>query len=204
MKWTRTDTLALASHRCALCHGLGLRLGDKSAGAPCGCVLRSIFRACYARFVECSSKERIHQATLEASAGRDRKTTWGRKDEEYVADFMLIARRTLSESDYKILRFHYVLGADWKICCAKLKMDRGNFFHAVYRIQRQLGRAFRETEPYGLFPLDDYFNGMSKVDQYYGKTGKTVSIRDLPAHLRFPEMKPSVRPGVEVPGRRAA
>jgi hypothetical protein len=38
-------------------------------------------------------------------------------------------------------------------------MDRGNFFHAVYRIQQQLGRAFRETKPFALFPLDEYFGG---------------------------------------------
>jgi hypothetical protein len=41
-------------------------------------------------------------------------------------------------------------------------MDRGNFFHAVYRIEQKLGRVFRELEPYSLFPVDDYFHGPSK------------------------------------------
>ncbi|MCC6342243.1 MAG: hypothetical protein IT166_08595 [Bryobacterales bacterium] len=36
-------------------------------------------------------------------------------------------------------------------------MDRGNFFHAVYRIEQTLGRTFRELRPYALFPLDEYF-----------------------------------------------
>jgi len=52
-----------------------------------------------------------------------------------------------------------LLGADWKLCCRRLKMDRGNFFHTLYRIQQKLGRVFRELEPYALFPLDEYFGG---------------------------------------------
>jgi hypothetical protein len=38
-------------------------------------------------------------------------------------------------------------------------MERGDFFHAVYRIQRKLGRIYRELAPYALFPLDEYFGG---------------------------------------------
>ena len=44
-------------------------------------------------------------------------------------------------------------------------MSRGNFFHAVYRIEQKLGRMFRELQPYPLFPLDDYFNGPSRFDR---------------------------------------
>lgn len=43
-------------------------------------------------------------------------------------------------------------------------MDRGNFFHEVYRIQQKLGRIYRELEPYSLFPLDEYFGGTYKKD----------------------------------------
>ena len=38
-------------------------------------------------------------------------------------------------------------------------MDRGDFFHAVDRIEQKLGRVFRQLEPYALFPVDDYFHG---------------------------------------------
>jgi hypothetical protein len=48
------------------------------------------------------------------------------------------------------------------LCCRKLNMDRGNFFHAVYRIEQKLGRVFRELEPYPLFPIDDYLHGPVK------------------------------------------
>lgn len=84
---------------------------------------------------------------------------WGRKDEEYVADFCLVSRRALDDEEYRLFRSHFLLGADWRLCCTRLSMNRGNFFHAVYRIQQKLGRAFRELEPYALFPLDEYFHG---------------------------------------------
>jgi hypothetical protein len=73
-----------------------------------------------------------------------------------------VSKRTLSELEYRIFKFHFLLGADWKLCCRRLRMDRGNFFHAVYRIEQKLGRVFRELEPYSLFPVDDYFHGPSK------------------------------------------
>ena len=38
-------------------------------------------------------------------------------------------------------------------------MDRGNFFHAVYRVKQKLGKVFRELQPYGLYPLNEYFHG---------------------------------------------
>ena len=163
MEWTRTETLALAANSCTQCHGLGLRWGRGTQTNPCNCVLRGIFRACYARFRHCVEKEKhMSRTSLEFSHGRERRQTWGRKDEEYIADFCLISRRILDESEYTIFKFHFLLGADWRLCCRRLGMDRGNFFHAIYRIQQKLGRVFRELQPYSLFPLDEYFNGAAR------------------------------------------
>jgi hypothetical protein len=75
-----------------------------------------------------------------------------------MADFELISKRILDEWHYKIFRWHFLLGADWKLCCDRLGVDRGNYFHAVYRIEEQAGRAFYETEPYGLYPPREYFS----------------------------------------------
>jgi hypothetical protein len=69
----------------------------------------------------------------------------------------LIARRTLDERHYTIFRLHFLEGLDWKICCHRLRMDRGNFFHSVYRIEGRLGKAYREAAPYALFPVYEYF-----------------------------------------------
>ena len=164
MEWTRSETLTLATPQCTQCHGSGLRLARKGVLAPCNCVLRCIFRICYDRFVKCVTQERhLSRLSLEPHLGRQRPNTWGRKDEEFIADFSLVARRTLSESEHRLFRYHFLLGADWKLCTRRLGMDRGNFFHSVYRIEQKLGRLFRELEPYPLFPLDDYFHGPSRL-----------------------------------------
>lgn len=160
MEWTRSETLALAQQSCTFCYGLGLRPGRGGVSTPCNCVFRAIFRACYARFRQCALKEKhISRVSLEANPGRQRKSTWGMKNEEYMADFLLVSKRTLSAYEHALFKYHFLLGADWKLCCRKLKIERGEFFHEIYRIQQKLGRTFRELEPYALFPIDEYFGG---------------------------------------------
>ena len=183
MEWSRSETLALAQQACSHCYGLGLRPGRGGVSTPCNCVFRAIFRACYARFRQCASKEKyISRVSLEANPGRQRKSVWGMKNEEYIADFCLISRRTLSEYEYTLFKFHYLLGADWKLCCRKMNLDRGAFFHEAYRIEQKLGRMFRELQPYPLFPLDDYFHGPSRL----GPAFSPVSQRETPVHPRVP------------------
>ena len=159
--WSRSEIIALAKESCTHCHGYGLRRSSRgSMDTPCNCVLRTIFKTCYSRFRYCAEAEkRITQARLDLVGGKDRRMVWGRREEEYVADFMLVSRRYLTEYEHKIFRFHFLLGADWKLCCRRLKMDRGSFFHLIYKIQEKLGRAYRELQPYALFPLDEYFGG---------------------------------------------
>lgn len=194
MEWTRSETLALAMHQCAQCHGSGLRLARKGVLSPCNCVLRSIFRICFNRFQKCVTQERhLSRVSLEPHMGRTRPSTWGRKDEEYIADFTLIARRHLTEEEHRLFRYHFLLGADWKLCSRKLGMERGNFFHAVYRIEQKLGRVFRELQPYPLYPLDDYFHGPSRVGPQPIEPVRVLQNRLAPVwapqlqnYLRFP------------------
>src|SRR5271165_6045888 len=196
MDWTRTETLALATQSCLQCNGLGLRTNDAGVESanPCNCVLRNIFRACYARFRECATKEKfVSRVSLEAVHGRDHKGTWGRKDEEYLADFCIVSRRALTEYEYRIFKYHFLLGADWRLCCRKLNIDRGTFFHTVYRIQQRLGRVYRELEPYCLYPLTEYFQGQCKsVAATRPETQKVVPIRPpvaKPSSDNFPQQK---------------
>jgi hypothetical protein len=119
-----------------------------------------VFRACFNKFRKCASQEKhISRVRLEHVNGRDTRQSWGMKDEEFMADFCMVAERTLTEAEHRLFRFHFLLGADWKLCSRRLGMDRGSFFHEVYRIQQKLGRVFRELKPYALFPLDEYFGG---------------------------------------------
>ena len=128
---------------------------------------------------------------------------YDRKYEEYAADFVLIAKRTLDEAEYRLFKFHYLLGADWKLCCARLKIDRGTFFHTVYRVQQKLGRAFRETEPDGIFPVYAYFEDerregkeMEKSKALAGLGKNTLQRRESPriAPGRTKEANPGEQP----------
>ncbi|MCC6858628.1 MAG: hypothetical protein IT158_08710 [Bryobacterales bacterium] len=89
--------------------------------------------------------------------GRDSRVCYVRRDEDYIADFCLVSRRHLDDFENKIFRYHFLLGADWRLCCRQLRIDRGAFFHAVYRIEQRLGRVFKELQPYPLYPVEDYF-----------------------------------------------
>jgi hypothetical protein len=190
MEWNRSDTLALAVNSCSRCYGVGLVAGKRKTPSPCSCVGRRIFRACYARFMECARNDRsLGLVTRQICSGANRRVIWGMKNEEYMADFCLVSRKHLNAEDYRIFRYHYLLGADWKLCCRRLNMERGNFFHTLYRIEARLGRAFRELEPFPLYPLDDYFNGSRKQPSSKEVTALPVK----PAMLRKPVRPPLKR-----------
>lgn len=109
-----------------------------------------------------------------------------------MADFCLVSRRTLNDYEYTIFKFHFLLGADWKLCCRKLNVDRGTFFHEVYRIQQKLGRVFRELEPHALFPLDEYFNSTARTTEATTSTPFPVEAETsapLKNLLKFPVKK---------------
>ena len=160
--WDRGETVGMSKDSCLQCMGVGLIRGlGRGKMVPCNCVLRNIFRACYSRFRKCAdqAKHMTHVRLEMIGHGANSSQTYGRKSEEYCADFTLVAKRTLTEDEYRLFKFHFLLGADYVLCCRQLKMEKGVFFHAVYRIQQKLGRAFRELQPYSLFPLDEYFGG---------------------------------------------
>lgn len=121
---------------------------------------RNIFRICYERFkVSVQRKDSIGRPTLERSPSLQTRVSWARKHEEYVADFLLVTKRTLSPEDYRLFNYHFLLGADWKLCCRKLNMEKGIFFHTIYRIMVKLGTIFVDLEPYGIYPVHEYFHG---------------------------------------------
>jgi len=163
--WTERDCMALALVSCNRCFGSG----SHTTGWPerfdvCACVLRAAFRACYERWRDIAEDQLFSRLGSSAmsrfgrgEAGR-RSWFWARPREEYRADFELLARRSLDGWHYAIFRLHFLEGLDWRACCAQLQMERGNFFHSVYRIEERLGRAYSEAVPYALFPVCDYFS----------------------------------------------
>jgi hypothetical protein len=187
MNWDRSQTIGLARVACAHCHGLGLRFGRVGDETPCNCVFRAIFNACYNRFREIASEDgALRHVNLEFFRGKESRISYGRKNEEYMADFCLISKRSLNAFQYDLFRYHFLLGADWKLCCRRLKMDRGAFFHEVYRIEQKLGRVFRELSPYSLYPLEEYFHGTRRNPRPSQRLiRKVFPIRPpmAPAHL---------------------
>jgi hypothetical protein len=160
MHWNRSNAIGLSKVACAYCHGDGVRTVWKTKEAPCNCVFRAVFRACFNRYRECVEAGKYSSmVSLEFCQGRDGGRTYSRKLEEYMADFCLVAKRTLDEDEHRTFRFYFLLGADWKLCSRQLKLDRGSLFHMVYRVQQKLGRAFAEIQPYPLYPVADYFAG---------------------------------------------
>jgi hypothetical protein len=160
MQWNRSNVLGLAKLTCCTCHGYGLRIVHKKKELPCHCVFRAIFRTCYNRFRDCvANGGHASTVSLEFFRGKEGRRSYSRKKEEYMADFYLVSRRELDALEFRVFRYHFLLGADWKLCCRQLGIDRGSFFHTVYRIEQKLGRVFAELEPYGLYPVDEYFGG---------------------------------------------
>ena len=180
MQWNRSNTIGLAKVSCSACHGYGLRLIRNGKEVPCECVFRAVFRTCYRRFRECVvNGAHTSTVTLDFCRGMEGRRTYSRKREEYMADFCLVSQRLLNEVEHQVFRFHFLLGADWKLCCRRLRLNRGYFFHLVYRVENKLGKGFAELEPYALYPLDEYFSCTIRHEPQWVR-GTPSPARDLP------------------------
>jgi hypothetical protein len=165
MHWDRSNVLGLAKASCNFCHGYGLLPVLRGEESPCNCVFRAIFRACHRRFRECVALgAHTNPVTWERCGGPSGYRAYSRKREEYMADFCLVSQRTLEDNEKLVFRNRLLLGADWKICCRQLGIDRGTYFHLVYSIENRLGRVFAELAPYALYPVAEYFSGMDRCD----------------------------------------
>jgi hypothetical protein len=139
-------------------------------------------------------EKHMSSVSLEFGHTKDNRVMYGRKTEEYIADFCLVSRRILDEFEYEIFRRHFLEGADYHACCSRMKIDRYAFFHAVYQIEQKLGRTFREMRPYGLFPLDEYFGGTVRLGslakgEFIGNPTDSLpaeAARHDPARAGFP------------------
>jgi predicted DNA-binding protein (UPF0251 family) len=162
-------------------------------------VLRAVFRICWRSWREQMENQdalRTSSAFTKLGPGSGCRTrlSWSRPSEEYLADFQSIARRALSSAEQRLFRMHVLEGAEWPQCAPRLGLSRGNFYHSVYRIQEKLGRAFMETQPYGIFPPAAYFAvikgtvdaGGSRSQKTEVRSQNTEGHRGVPAILRPP------------------
>ena len=158
-QWTRADVLGLARTDCATCHGRGWFFS--TPGYACHCVTRAIFRQLMAEWRKVKDAEHLAQFRVEQIGQRGGKTcrrgSWSMKRPEFVADLEILARRVLSLDEWLVWRAYHCSGAPYTWCCERFGLNKGVFFHLVYRIESRVGRAARELRPYALFPIADYY-----------------------------------------------
>ena len=149
-----TDQIALAKTGCMHCNGIGRR-----DGAICTCVHWNIFNIVWTKLRYCAAGYHcLRPIPLDHFAdGGGSKLGQRMQSAEFIADVALTAKRTLSEDDYRLFRFRYLLGASANMCAARLGMDLEPCVQRLQDIEARLGQAFRDTHPYALYPLDDYF-----------------------------------------------
>jgi hypothetical protein len=170
--WDPREVMMLAYHDCRQCHGSGAKLGRGGKIEACGCALRTIFRRCLRKYLELEYGDPL-LSTVQTRYGvgaKRRRPSAGRPREEYCADFILLARRTLDPLHWEVFVHHHLRGADWMVAARRksINLTKGNFFHAVYRLEQQMGRACRTLQPYGLYPTELYFG-------HHSRDGVTVS-----------------------------
>lgn len=161
--WDHSKCLVLSNPKCSRCRGAGMTPGRGFDMVPCGCVLRKAFNSCLGkyRYIQALQDRVTSCVPVLMKQGSDTRFCWSRKNEEFAADFILIARRTLKDDlDWRLFELYMLEECDWRFCARALGIDRGSFFCNVYRIQQACGRAFMETQPYALYPLDQYFSAV--------------------------------------------
>jgi hypothetical protein len=148
----------------------------------------AIFHECHQRFRECAlMPKHLSQATLERSRGKNAAWAWTRPHENYISDFLAVARRALGEGtlEYRIFTARYVLGAAPALICAQMQMNRPTLEGMLDDIRARLGQAFSETQPFPLYPPAAYF------------TASTVPVQatiTTPAVRQFVPVRPSLAP----------
>lgn len=158
MKWDRGMVIGIAKASCVFCHGYGLKPIIGNNWSPCECVYRKVFRICLAKFH--SMKHRTFYSGVDWSriGSKSIKRCYGRRCEEFSADFYVVAKRELSDFDWRLFKLHMIGERNSTECVPVLGCNKTFFYKAVYRIEEQMGKVYAELQPYRLFPLSEYFS----------------------------------------------
>lgn len=157
----------MADPRCRACRGTG-EVTNRDAARVCHCVYRRVFRACMRRYEEsrafgglvCGAGLAQPVSRCEGLSPEPRAY----REAAYTADIELTAKRALTGRTVAraIWWYHFIHGCDWANCIRLIRyqvglpLNRGNYFHEVYRTEVMLGRVFLEMRPYSLCP-QEYF-----------------------------------------------
>ena len=97
-------------------------MGNIPGEGTCACIWRGVFRACFDCYEE-------------------------RVSSDYCADFVIVARRSLSPEDYRIFQRRFLNGESTKASKSR-----------ILRIEQKLGRIFCELKPHPLYPVGRYLS----------------------------------------------
>lgn len=151
------EALTAAKGNCAYCHGFGRRQTRYWKMVICNCVFRAMFRECMDHYrVSQANTNQTGSVQLLFSPAKVSALTYCNKNAEYLADIEIRAKRVLDAVELRCFTLHFLGGLDWRGCTVLMRMSRGNFFHAIYRIEQKLGKSFGEC---GIWPTQKYFNG---------------------------------------------
>jgi predicted DNA-binding protein (UPF0251 family) len=132
-------------------------LASPVARKSSGCEYQSIFRACLDRFRSCSNGAVMGTVNWAFVSGSGGRRCYGRKREEFKADFVIVARRALDVTQYEAFKLYFIEGLGCRACSLRMQVETAVFYRLVYRIERILGKAYAEVKPYALYPLAGYF-----------------------------------------------
>lgn len=161
--WPREIALALADPRCGRCRGLGMVLmrheGRDVQMKPCSCAARRAFRDVMRRYRALAARSGMHSKAIfnEVGSGTRRARAYARPVEEFLADVEIVIRRTLSADDLRLWRLRHVAGGTIGTAATALELAWGTAQWRVYRLEELAGRAFVETRPHAVWPVEQYF-----------------------------------------------
>jgi len=157
-EWNTHEVLHAATKTCKRCGGCGFHQEE-----ICNCVFRNIFEVCH---------EQFKQSATTASTGIvTQGITCSRPTEDFAADFTLVGNRVLADRPLlqQVFQMYFLECDKWTVVALRneltlpvflsrrMKINNNLLFRRVFEVKVILGRAFRELQPYALYPLKEYF-----------------------------------------------
>lgn len=152
--------------KCVACRG---ELRYIEAFDICNCVHRLIFRSVWRRYTDIVTGGRGKSVEVYCHETRG----CSRPTEEFLADVLIVARRALKNQPQLLDCFNlvFVSGHPLQNVLRKLGCSERRLRDYLDTVRSVVGKAFVETQPYALYPLEIYFGN------HY-----TVAPQPFPAH----------------------
>jgi hypothetical protein len=141
---------------------LANREADLALIAPslrlCACVYRTVFRACYRRFLYCGKLDpSLRRISYERTPRAvDRSVIWVRRNEDFRADFHACGLRVLPKHLYQLFSFYHLHGAKMELVARRLGLSERRAWDWLAEIETIVGREIAHLQPYSLFPPQGY------------------------------------------------